>query len=155
MAMPAWVSEVGVAAQIAGVAATVTIAALAVWGERIRALFLKPKLRLQLRNEFGELTDQHLLNKAGNVVGVLPARYYHLRVTNETHFPAAHEVLVYLTRVEKPGPDGDPQTLYETDLPLSWMHPQLYRTPDRTSGALPSQYVIYFSSHPIASNSFR
>jgi hypothetical protein len=127
MAMPAWVSEVGVTA-------TVIVASLAIWGERIRATFLKPKLRLRLRNDFGELTEQRLTDQFGNVVGVQPARYYHLRVTNETHFPAAHEVLVFLTKVERPGPNGEAQTLYETDLPLSWMHPQLYKDPHRTIG---------------------
>lgn len=126
MAMPAWVSEVGVATGVA-------VAVLAVWGERIRTSVLRPQLRLELRDRLGELTEQVITDIHGNVT-VLPARYYHLRVQNYARFPAAHEVQVFLTRIETPGPNGDPQIFYDTELPLSWMHPQLYKDPRRTIG---------------------
>ena len=46
MAMPAWVSEIGVAAQVG-------IAIAAIWGERIRARLSRPSLRLALVDNVG------------------------------------------------------------------------------------------------------
>jgi len=48
VAVPAWVSEVGIAAQV-------TIAVVAIWGERIRARLLGPDLHIQLANRTGTL----------------------------------------------------------------------------------------------------
>lgn len=127
MAMPAWVSEVGVAA-------TVTVATVAIWGERLRAAILRPRLTLRLRSDVGELTTQAERNAQGTVDRLVPARYYHLLITNGARFPAAHEVQVFLTRIETPGPDGNAQTLYRTDLPLTWMYPHLFPDPRRTIG---------------------
>jgi hypothetical protein len=141
--MPAWVSEVGVAATVIGVATGVAVAILAIWGERVRAAFLKPKLRLRLRGDKGELFAGGLSDPS-----VEPGRYYHLLVTNEARFPAAHEVVVFLTRLEKRGPDGEPQTVYNTDLPLSWMFPQLYDDRRRTIGSTTVAISDLFVAHP-------
>ena len=135
MAMPAWVSELNVAATVLGVFASTTVACLAIWGDRIRAAVLKPRLLLELRNAHGELTKQTIIDtRTGTVLRVEDARYFHIRVTNGRAFPAAHEVGVYLTKVEIPGPSGDAQTFYENDLPLPWMHGELNPNRFRTVG---------------------
>src|SRR5690242_3684289 len=106
MAMPAWVAEAGVAAQV-------VIAAMAVWGERIRAALLKPDLRLMLLHRLGEATRQDLYQTHSGqtrIVGSIPARYYHLRLTNRNR-TVAHEVRVFVTQLDLRGADGRPQIL--------------------------------------------
>src|SRR5216683_1424493 len=58
MAMPAWVSEVGVAASVA-------IAVAAIWSEKLRGLF-RPRLRLALLDEMGHLYRSHNVVSAGS-----------------------------------------------------------------------------------------
>jgi len=120
MAMPAWVSEVGVAA-------SVVIATAAVFGEKIRAWF-GPKLGLDFPNPRGQLETLALTVKEGSqsVLQFIPARYYRLRVTNRAFHPEAREVEVLLTQLDIRGPDVQPQTIYTGALPLMWQHQPHY-----------------------------
>lgn len=111
--MPAWISALGVAASI-------VISIAAIWGDRIRASLLRPRLRLALSNRRGTLLT--ILDN-GQFVS---ARYYLLRVTNSASHPEAREVEVLLTVLEKRGPDGKPQRVFEGALPLLWQYQQLY-----------------------------
>ena len=98
--MPAWVSELGVAA-------SVVISIVAIWGDRIRASLLRPRLTLVLFKPGGALVT---MLDDGRFVA---ARYYHLRVTNTASHPEAREVEVLLTALDKRGPDGNPQRVFE------------------------------------------
>ncbi len=106
-----------------GMLGTWVIAALAIWGDRIRAALFKPTLKQVLLSSGGELTKQSF--KEGDRYYELDARYFHLRVTNASWTPA-HDVQVLLTAVEKPAPDGSPERIYTGAIPLVWRHPQLY-----------------------------
>lgn len=123
---------------------TVAIAIFAIWGPRISAYLVRPKLRLKLRSNRGEHTQQAHLDKDGNVIALLPARYYHVEVANRRLFPPAHEVEVWLTCVETPGPNGQPQIAYQNDLPLNWMHGSLYAQRPRTIAHWTSAYADLF-----------
>ncbi|MFZ3238682.1 MAG: hypothetical protein WA184_25370 [Stellaceae bacterium] len=109
MATPAWLSALGVASSIA-------IAIVAIWGERIRAALFRPDLSLELVNNVGQRDTAN---------GTL-ARYYRLRLTNRALHPAAHEVQVFLTQMDIRGPDGQPQTIFTGALPLPWQYQPLY-----------------------------
>src|ERR1700688_3135851 len=132
MAMPAWVSE-------RGVASSVIIATVAIWGERIRAALFRADLRLGLAKDDGEratVVQTQALSGSTSETQILSARYYRLRVTNRARYPAAHEVEVLLTQLDKRGPDGRPQPEYKGALPLTWQHQSLYsktRTIGRTT----------------------
>jgi hypothetical protein len=120
MTMPAWVSEVGVAASVA-------VAVLAIWGDRIRSALLRPRLQLELLSTTGELTTQ-VEQLPGSPARFFAARYYHMRVTNLARFPVAHEVQVLLTHFETRGPDGRPAThLSGGALPLMWRNQPLHQ----------------------------
>jgi hypothetical protein len=120
--MPGWLVALGVAAQI-------IISVAAIWGERIRAILLRPRLRLMLSSPHGTLeTDQSSL---------VPVRCYRLRVTNQAAHPEAREVEVLLTELAQRGPDGKPQPPVPDlplPLPLRWRHQELYLTRVRTIG---------------------
>jgi hypothetical protein len=71
------------------------VVVVAIWGERIRQIWVKPKLRIRL-------DDPSFTTTSGGQRGW----YYLLRVTNEKESSPARNVRVLLTRVLKRGPDG-------------------------------------------------
>lgn len=111
--MPAWVAELGVAA-------SVFISIAAIWGDRIRASLLRPSLRLVISDPLGM---PETIFEGG---GFAPARYYRVRVTNTASHPEAREVEVLLIHLDRRGPDGNPQRMFQGALPLQWQHQQLY-----------------------------
>lgn len=54
------------------------------------------------------------------------ARYYRVKVTNRVPWPSASQVQVLLLRVEESGPDGEMQPIWSGDLPIQWMHQEIY-----------------------------
>lgn len=149
MAVPAWVSEVGIAG-------TWTIAVAAIWGDRIKAWLFKPKLKIELRSERGELTARAPDPEFPGAIVFYStprptwkeARYYHLRVKNVRRFPVAHEVQVVVTKVETPGPNGQPQTAYTGPLPLAWRNPKLHPAA-RTVGAEAEADLFYITDERV------
>jgi hypothetical protein len=140
MAMPAWIAEAGIAAQV-------VIATAAIFGERIRAL-LGPQLRVQLVNVNGR---HHALavtlpgpTPDTTSVQIISSRYYHVRVTNRTAHPEAREVEVLLTQLDIQGPDGNPQTVFSGAIPLNWQH---YDIRSRTIGRATVANADLFAVH--------
>jgi hypothetical protein len=129
MAMPAWVSEVGVAG-------TWLIAAIALFGEKMRSMLFTPQLELTLVSDRGELTTQLATVVAGEKAALstlVPVRYYHVFVRNKSHYPVARDVRVFLTQVDKRGPDGKPQPVFVgSEIPLPWK----YQEPDEKTRAI-------------------
>ena len=120
MAAPAWVTELGIVG-------TWIIAIAAIWGEKIRSRLFRPGLHLALLSEVGEFVmEAQPPKKKGGQAHFVPTRYFRLRVTNARSFPAAREVEVLLTKLEKRGPDGRPQAMYAGPLPLTWRHQEIY-----------------------------
>jgi len=77
------------------VLATLLLAAIAIWGERIRQRWLRPKLRLVL--------DEPTLTFHSGSEN--KAWYYHLRVVNDKRTSPAITVRVLFQRMLKKGPD--------------------------------------------------
>jgi hypothetical protein len=112
-----------------GVLGTWVIAIAAIWGEKIRSWAFRPELQLRLKDSAGEFCNQNIetVFKDGlRAHESVPARYYHLRVTNSKAYPAAHEVQVLLAAVDRAGPSGEPQRIYTGALPLGWASAQLH-----------------------------
>jgi hypothetical protein len=81
------------------------VAALAIWGEGIRAWLAPPKLELLPQTLRGVPA---LLTMPGIVVGggPFPARYYHLKVVNRRPWLAAQDCRVLLTGMLRRGANG-------------------------------------------------
>ena len=110
--------------KILGVVGTWVLAILAIWGDKIRSLLFQPKLRLELRNNVGELTRQtvHWMTPAGPQERSSNARYYHVLLKNVSaaRFPLAREAHVIIAQIETQGPDGQPRPAFVGMLPLRW-----------------------------------
>ena len=83
---------------------TLLAVVIALFGEKLRAKFFPPRLKLELLRQEGEKT-QLTRSTSGFVEVVDDVRYYHLRTRNERRWSPASEVQVYLTRIEEPGPN--------------------------------------------------
>jgi len=104
------------------VIATLAVAIMAVFGDSIRAKYWGPKLRLKLHDPEGE--SILVRESSGKMV---PARYYHLKVTNERRSVSARNVRVMLTQIIKPTLNGTfPQQRLSGPLQLKWQHPEFH-----------------------------
>lgn len=95
---------------------------VALFGERLKSKFFPPVLHLELLNVQGVRTPAQFTwvenNEAKQRMGW--ARYYHLRVTNESRWPMATEVQIYIVSVEQKGPNGQFLPTWTGELPLGW-----------------------------------
>lgn len=121
MAVPAWVLEIGTAAQI-------VIAAAAIWGDRIRARLSRPRLQLILRDEVGDSEPREVPD-----LGIVTVRYCRLEVRNPTRFSIASEVQVFITQIVMREPSGRIITQFYGAAPLEWQYQELYQ-PSRNLG---------------------
>jgi hypothetical protein len=120
MCAPTWVSVIGIAG-------TWLIAIAAIWGDRIRAFLLQPRLELRLLSGAGQFLNVSE-PRSGKIV-FAPTREFYVRATNTRYHPVVNDVEVLLTRVEHVGPNGLPQHAYGGLLPLPWRHPEFYSSP--------------------------
>ncbi len=77
---------------------TIAVAVVAIRGEFLRSVFAAPRLNLRLYNPMGDPTKY---NDGRNL------RYYHLAVSNDRNWAPARNVVVHITLLERPGPDGE------------------------------------------------
>ncbi len=103
--------------------ATFLVAVVALFGDAIKAKWLGPKLRLDLLSPLGNLTS---VPPTKDEAERKPARYHHVRLTNQRRWSRATQARVYLLQVEEPGPDGTPQTRWAGDIPLRWRWQDVY-----------------------------
>lgn len=112
----------GVQAAVAVGTAGAALAAL--FGEWVRDKLRKPPvLRVALRSELGERTVLKAPDYTRSAAGALfdfPARYYHLRVTNERRASPADDVQVFLLRVEEFGSDLAWHVVWNGEAPMRW-----------------------------------
>ena len=108
-------------------------AIVAIWSKLISSWLFKPRLVVG-QGEFSGTVGIHANGK--------DARYYLVPVTNPTRFPAAHEVELVLTRIEKSGQKG-PEILFDEIMPLSWVRQELYRLLTRTVGTKAISALFY------------
>ena len=87
---------------------------VAVFGDKFRARFFPPILKLQLVRPKGELTTETGPGGSDRV------RFYHLCVSNGRRWSPAREVQVFLTRIEEPGPNDQLQVRWFGNVPMRW-----------------------------------
>ncbi len=81
---------------------TVAVAALAIWGERIRSFLAPPKLLLEEHNFRGDPT----IFTAPDGKQVVRVMYYHLKVVNKRPWLPVRNCRVLLKGVSRRGPDN-------------------------------------------------
>ena len=115
-------------ANVAVAEGTFAAAMAAIFGDWIKAHLFRPKLRLALINANGEKASVTLQWQTEEGVNhrTEDARYYRVRVTNESTWPKATQVQVCLVRLEQPGPDGNLQMKWSGELPIKWTHQEIY-----------------------------
>jgi len=92
----------------------ILVAAAAIWGNTLRALFSGPKLVLSLDRAEGQLT--HLREQARR-----PVRYFHLKVENKRKGTAASKTQVILYSIVPPHTEDIPKPLaINGRLPFPW-----------------------------------
>ena len=77
-----------------GVLATLAVVILAIWGQRIRQLWTKPQLKIEL------------MEPSLNTANGQKTWYYLLRISNDRQSAPASNVRVHLEQVYKKGPEG-------------------------------------------------
>ena len=104
--------------KIIAAAGTISVAILAIWGEKVRARLAGPKIQLSLRDTRGNLTQR------GN--GVKTA-YFHVAVTNHRRWSPARNVRLLLTAVQTRAADGSysPEGVVHS-VQLTWAFPQFH-----------------------------
>ena len=91
--------------EIATAVATVAVAIIAIWGEKVRAWLAPPKLKVEIHTPRGSPTR---LTMAGAVdpSGGVRTMYYHLRVVNLRPWLTVQNCRVLLKAVSRRRPDG-------------------------------------------------
>lgn len=92
--------------------ATLALGVAAIWGDVLKSMWLRPKLKVALQSSQGMVEGS--------------ARYYRLLVTNSARTPA-RECQVHLIRVERLD-HGEHRTAWESEVPLQWMHADIKPT---------------------------
>jgi hypothetical protein len=104
-----------------GVAATFAAVIVAIWGERIRQIWNKPRLKVSLNEPAFNVT-----------VSGIRGWYYLIRVANSKPSTPAKNVRLLLTNVYKKGPDGSwREQRFSGPTQVTWRWPQwspLYAT---------------------------
>ncbi len=115
-----------------GAVASFLVVIAAIWGERIRQFWVKPRLRIRLDDPTG------VLNKTS---GGKKGRYYLLRVSNNRKSSPAKNVRVLLTRVFKRGPDD------------TWIE-KVFSGPTQVTWRWPLQMPLYLTIGPAELSTF-
>jgi hypothetical protein len=105
--------------------ATFTAVLVALFGELFRSKVFPPLLDMQLLSLEGEKGIIKYFSKDGTVVRSEDARYYHVRITNRRRFTPAHNVQVFLIRLEEPGPDGQFRVVWAGEIPMRWRNHEI------------------------------
>lgn len=111
-------NSLSTAAQIVAAVGTVSVAILAIWGDRVRAWLVGPNLQVRLRSQRGNLTA----TQDGT-----QTVYYHLTVDNSRTWSPAHNVVVRMSKLETRDADRkfQPERLVQW-LQFTWSHPQFH-----------------------------
>jgi len=106
--------------RLASAVFTLLAVIVALDGEKLRARWFPPILKLRILRKEGEKAPITRLNQQGVAQHVDDSRYYHLRVWNERRWSPAEQVQVFLTRLYEPGPGDEPQLAWVGNVPLRW-----------------------------------
>lgn len=94
------------------VVCTLLLAAIAIWGQTIRAMFYAPLLSIELRDSKG--------NQSRFGDGIM-SRYYHIAVRNKRRISPAHNVRVVIRAIFRPSSDGTTKPMiFPGPMQLAW-----------------------------------
>jgi hypothetical protein len=110
---------------LGGVIATLLVSVVAIFGDKIRASWFKPKLCVHLDSPRGVFVSEIITPLPPAQQYMRPARYYYLSVGTTRRWPLAHDVRILVTRLETPDPGGVPRTVWTGEIPLRWEHPEI------------------------------
>jgi hypothetical protein len=97
---------------------TVSVAILAIWGEKIRDCIAGPILDFELHNARGDLTT---LQDGRKTI------YYHVKIENKRQWAPARRVRILCTAISKKAPDGSfVQEPLIIPLQLTWAFPSFH-----------------------------
>jgi hypothetical protein len=103
---------------------TIGAVLVALFGSPLRAKFFAPVFKFNVL----KLTGEACPLKNPQQQHVADGRYYHLNVRNTRGWvPATHSQL-RLIRIENPGPDGQPQVVWDGDIPMRRRQQEHYPT---------------------------
>jgi hypothetical protein len=114
-----WFSAIGT------FAAAIVALFVAFFGNWAKQVFFHPNLTLRLVNSEGVLTEQRL----SPITQPIPVRFYHLQVSNTKRVSPANDVQVFLTRVERRGPDREFRVQWDggsSGIPMRWRDQEFY-----------------------------
>lgn len=118
---------------------TIGAVIVALFGERLKARFFPPRLRVSLVNPLGVKTPVLLTwtdERGAEQRSTKPGRYYHVQVENAARWPKATQVQICIVRLEEPRPSGEFAITWTGEIPLQWelqaIHP-LTRDVGRTA----------------------
>jgi hypothetical protein len=97
-------------------AGTLFLAAIALFGDKLRARFFPPRLELKIKSKEGEKTQ--LTDQNGKFLD--DTRYYYIVVSNRRRWSPAAQTQVFITRLEVYGHSGDLQAKWFGDIPVRW-----------------------------------
>ena len=109
MAVPAWVSELGIAAQL-------SVLIFEVFSDKIRCRLSRPRLHIALAEVSGEREPHQVRGLIETVT------YRRLQIRNSTRYSVASEVQVFITRIDRREPTGQIETEFLGMAPLGWQH---------------------------------
>lgn len=116
-----WWVQLGVAV------GTIAAALVALFGAALRAKFFPPLLRLDLLRQEGDKIPVRINPPAstGAPFRMEDARFFHLIVKNKRRWSPAHDVQIYLTRVETRDVTDRWAVEWLGDLPMRWRHQEI------------------------------
>jgi len=107
-------------------AATLAAVVVALWGDKLKALWFKPNLQLDLVSTAGEKTRTYVTPAGGGQVSTHDARFYHVRLRNGARWPKASQTQVFLLRVHEPGPGDTTNVTWSGEMPIRWAWAELH-----------------------------
>jgi hypothetical protein len=145
MGTPDWIAALGVLG-------TWFIFIAAIWGEKIRSLMFQPELRVTLENPHGEYTTETVFRDPPQSDYTRPARYYRLIASNARRWPVAPDVRILITRLEALDPSGVPRPVWTGELPLLWLHGQVYPASRDLGRATQVDFVVVAQDLEVSEN---
>jgi hypothetical protein len=115
---------------------TISAVVVAMFGEAFRGKFFPPVLQLDLANPEGEPTSetQSWEENGQTHKRDVPARYYHVRVSNARRWSPAQQVHVALLGMELPNANGEMVPVWSGDVPIGWRNGSIFPV-SRTIGS--------------------
>lgn len=110
--------------QVATAIGTIGAVVVALFGSWLRGKLTPPKLILSLKDPQGTRTPVTLTDPDGSQ-RQSAGRWYHIRIENRRRWSPAHQVQVFLLRVEEPDAAGENQMTWIGEIPMNWRHQEV------------------------------